>query len=218
MIETDLFKPVRKLLLEKGYDVQGEILAADVFAVNEHKEIIIVELKLTISLKLIYQAIERQKVTPFVYIAAPQRVVKAHMKSHPAFYTLLKRLGIGLIEVYHDEAKILIEPVKEPNTSVKIRSSQKSFMMREFNSRDQYQSLGGTKGKKMTAYREKVVEIAKALHTLKEAPLKLIKEYTRIDKAADILRDNYDQWFIKNEKGLYQLSPLGEEEIVKHLF
>lgn len=91
-------------------------------------------------------------------------------------------------------------------------------MMREFNSRDQYQSLGGTKGKKMTAYREKVVEIAKALHTLKEAPLKLIKEYTRIDKTADILRDNYDQWFIKNEKGLYQLSPLGEEEIVKHLF
>lgn len=38
MIETDLFKPVRKLLLEKGYDVQGEILAADVFAVNEQKK------------------------------------------------------------------------------------------------------------------------------------------------------------------------------------
>lgn len=216
MKETDLFKPVRKLFMDLGYDVQGEILAADVFAVKE-KEVVIVELKLAMTLKLIYQAIERQKVTPFVYIAAPKSALKSHQKNNPQFLLMLKKLGIGCIEVSQHEAYILCEP-NMTDVKMKISSGKKAHMMKEFNGRDQYQTLGGTNGKKMTAYREKVLEIAKALYELKEAPLQLIKDYTRIEKAAQILRDNYDGWFIKNEKGLFQLSPLGVQEIVNFLF
>ncbi len=217
MKETDLFKPVRTLLLNMGYDVQGEILAADVFAVKE-KEIIIVELKLQITLKLIYQALERKKVTPNVYIGVPKNIRSTHQKNNAQFMVLLKKLGLGLMEVTLDKATILLEPNEEEVQTTRHSSAKKRVMMKEFDARDQYQTLGGTKEKKMTAYREKVVEIAKALHTLKEAPLKLIKEYTRIEKSADILRNNYDGWFLKNEKGLYQLSPLGLSEIENHLF
>lgn len=217
MKETDLFKPVRSLLLSMGYDVQGEILAADVFAVKE-SEIIIVELKLQINLKLIYQALERKKVTPLVYVGVPKQVYKTHRKNNPQFLTLLKHLGLGLIEVTLDQAHILLEPEDEKSHTTKSSAAKKRVMLKEFDARDQYQTIGGTKDKKMTAYREKVVEIGKALFELQEAPLNLIKEYTRIDKSAAILRDNYDGWFLKNEKGLYQLSPLGLSEVKKFLF
>lgn len=216
MKETDLFKPVRSLLLDRGFDVQGEILAADVFAVKEN-QIVIVELKLNITLKLIYQALERKKVTPFVYIGVPKQILKLHQKKNAQFFVMLKKLGLGLIEVTTEQAIIVFEPDGDITLN-KSSAAKKRVMMKEFDARDQYQTLGGTNQKKMTAYREKVVEIAKALFELKEAPLKLIKEYTRIEKTADILRHNYDGWFIKNEKGLYQLSPLGLSEIEKFLF
>lgn len=217
MKETDLFKPVRKLFLDQGYDVQGEILAADVFAVKE-KEVIIIELKLAMSLKLIYQAIERQKVTPNVYIALPKVQIHKHLKTNPQLKLLLHKAGIGLIEVTLNEANILIEPATSDQIQLKTAPQKKRMMMREFNARDQHQTLGGTNGKKVTAYKEKVIEIAKALLSLKEADYKLIKEYTRIEQAATILRNNFDGWFIKNEKGLYELSPKGMDEIHRLLF
>jgi hypothetical protein len=188
-----------------------------VFAVKD-KEVIIVELKLQITLKLIYQALERKKVTPLVYIGVPKRILTTHQKNNSQFVILLKKLGLGLMEVTLDKANILIEPSDDNQVVTRHSSAKKRVMMKEFDARDQYQTLGGTNQKKMTAYREKVVEIGKALHVLKAASVKLVKEYTRIEKSADILRNNYDGWFIKNEKGLYQLSPLGLNEIEKHLF
>ena len=217
MKETDLFKPVRQLLLTKGYEVQGEIYAADVFAVKDSK-IIIVELKLAMSLKLIYQAIERLKVTPNVYIALPKLPLRKHMKSNPQLEIMLKRSGIGLMEVTLNEASIVFEPNMSEYTKTKTSPAKKRVMMKEFDARDQYQTLGGTNGKKITAYKEQVIEVAKALLSLKEAPLKLIKDYTRIEKTAAILRDNYDGWFHKNEKGLFELSPKGINDIKIHLF
>ncbi len=217
MKETDLFKPVRSLFLKEGYDVQGEILQADLFAVKDNK-IVIVELKLQMSLKLIYQVIDRQMVTPHVYMAIPKLVIKKHQKNHNQFTQLLKKLGVGLIEVTLDEAVIIIEPNENHITNKKSSSAKKKVMLNEFNQRDQYLTVGGTNGKKMTYYREQTLEIAKAIHTLGEASLKLIKEYTRIEKTAAILRDNYDGWFQKNEKGLHELSPLGKKEIEQYLF
>lgn len=216
MKETDLFKPVRAYFLAQGYDVQGEIIQADVFAVKGDT-IIIVELKLSISLKLIYQALERQGVTKHVYLAAPKSVVTRHMKSHPMFIHLLKRLGLGLMAVTFERVDVLLEPDALVSSSRRT-PSQKRLMLHEFHARDQHQTIGGTNQKKMTFYREQVIEIAKALYTLHEASTSLVKEYTRIEKSADILRKNYDGWFMKNEKGLYQLSPKGQDGIQTFLF
>jgi len=217
MKETDLFKPVRAHFLSLGYDVQGEILAADVFAVKGD-DIVIVELKLTISMKLIYQAMERQQVAQRVYLAAPKAVVLRHMKNNPMFIRLLNRLGLGLMTVTSDKIDIILEPESSILTPKRGSSSKKRLMLSEFHARDQHQTLGGTNQKKITFYREQVIEIAKALYTLHEASTKLLKEYTRIDKTADILRKNYDGWFTKNEKGLHMLSPQGETAIKDFLF
>ncbi|MDY0074432.1 MAG: DUF2161 family putative PD-(D/E)XK-type phosphodiesterase [Acholeplasmataceae bacterium] len=217
MKETDLFIPVRNLLMEWGYDVQGEVLAADVFAVKE-ENIIIIELKLAISLKLIYQAIERQKVTPSVFIAIPKQVASSHRRKNDHFFTLLKRLGLGLIVVSGNKAEMLLEPQSVQEVKTRSSSAKKRVMLKEYEQRSQYKTLGGTNGKKVTVYKEQVIEVAKALYTLREASIQLIKEYTRIEKASSILQKNYHGWFMKNEKGLYRLSPLGMDELKEHLF
>lgn len=215
MKETDLFIPVRKLLMGLGYDVQGEIGAADVFAKKE-EELLIVELKLQITLKLIYQAIERQKITRNVYIAVPASIYKNHLKQNPQFHDLIKLLKLGLITVKDHEAFILI--ASDSSYVIKHKPTRKRMMEKEFLKRDQHLTLGGTKEKRMTYYRESVLEVAKALYTLKEATTITLKAYTQIAKTSDILADNYDQLFLKKEKGLYVLSPLGIETVEKLLF
>ena len=44
-----------------------------------------VELKLKISLKLIYQAIERFKICEKVYLGIPNEAIKSHQKTHEIF-------------------------------------------------------------------------------------------------------------------------------------
>lgn len=215
MKETDLFIPVRTLLMSMGYDVQGEIGAADVFAKHE-SSLIIVELKLQVTLKLIYQAIERQKITPYVYIAIPNTIYINHLKNNPQFHELMKLLKLGLIIVKQKDATIIIEP--NASYAIKPKAQKRRLMEKEFDNRDQHLTLGGTKEKRMTHYREQVIEVAKALYSLHEASAKTLKAYTQIEKTTDILNDNYDGLFIKKEKGLYVLSPLGHDTVEKLLF
>ena len=61
--ETDLYPPVKAWLEELGYTVRGEAAGLDVAAVIEHdtgEELIAVELKKGLSMKLLAQAVERQ--------------------------------------------------------------------------------------------------------------------------------------------------------------
>lgn len=217
MKETDLFKPVRKLFMDLGYDVHGEVGAADVFGLKD-EESLVVELKLAISLKLIYQAIERQKVADIVYIAVPKRVYISHVKLNPNFMDLLKRLGIGLVTIASEQASILLEAEKVQLIKTKRTSRIKGDMVKEHHKRETHLALGGTNQTRVTAYKEKVIEIAKALHSLGEASASLIKEYTRIDKTAEILAKNYSGWFEKTDHKTYRLSEKGHQSLNEFLF
>ena len=70
--EDQLYPPVKALLQAQGYEVKGEVGAADVMARRGGEEPVIVELKLRFSLSLFHQAIARQSVTDLVYIAVPR--------------------------------------------------------------------------------------------------------------------------------------------------
>jgi len=50
--EDQLYPPVKALLERQGYDVKGEVGAADVMAVRDGEPPVIVELKLRFSLKI----------------------------------------------------------------------------------------------------------------------------------------------------------------------
>jgi len=82
--ETDLYAPVKAFLVGQGYEVKGEVGAADIVAVRGDEPPVIVELKTAFSLALFHQAIERLKLSDAVYIAVPRKTGKA-------FQTQLRR-------------------------------------------------------------------------------------------------------------------------------
>lgn len=214
MQETNLFDPIKRLLESQGYHVKGEVVHTDVFGIKEQYTIA-VELKNQISLKLIYQAIERTKVADFVYIAVPKQAIISHRKEMKYLKQLLTKLKIGLISVNQDEANFIIKI--EENSSKKRTNHQKRRVMKEFQERDNHINLGGTKGKIVTAYKEKVIKIAHMLRKMKSASPKKLMEHTGILETSRILQSNFDGWFEKVERGIYQLSKQGEIELDLYL-
>ena len=85
-----------------GYEVKGEIGAADMVAIPFAKgddEPVIIELKTGFTLSLFHQAIQRQSMTDQVYIAVPRKSGKAAMTAIRRNKMLCRRLGIGLITI-----------------------------------------------------------------------------------------------------------------------
>ena len=216
MYETDLFNPVKTLLESMGYHIKGEIGALDVFGISD-KGSIAIELKLSITLKLIYQAIDRQKVADIVYVAVPKDALKKHQKQYKSLIDLLKRLNLGLIVVEKKEASILLE-TQSFETSKLIHQKRKTKrILSEFHRRENHVNVGGTKGKKVTAYKESVIRVAHMLSKMKTASPKQLKAHTGIDHADTILMKNYEGWFEKVDRGIYQLSSKGEQELSAYL-
>ena len=217
MKETDLYKPVKELLESLGYHVKGEIGSLDIFGVNQDQTVA-VELKTTISLKLIYQAIDRQKLVNMTYIAVPYEALKSHKKQMKSLHSLLKRLGIGLIEVKNEKAEISIDPISNSDIKhYKKNGKRREKLVKEFNNRENNQNLGGTQGKKITAYKEKVIRIAYLLEKMGSASPKELQNQLGINDVGTILIKNYDQWFERTGRGIYTLSSIGLKELESYL-
>jgi len=70
MLETDLYGPLKTWFEDQGFLVRGEVLHCDLVA-QKGDDLVVVELKLKPSLKLLYQATDRLQLTDEVYIALP---------------------------------------------------------------------------------------------------------------------------------------------------
>ncbi|NOX30220.1 MAG: hypothetical protein GXP35_09250, partial [Actinobacteria bacterium] len=79
--ETDLYGPVKALLKSQGYEVKGEIGAADIVGVRGDEPPVVIELKTQFSLALFHQAIDRQSITDVVYVAVPHGTGKSFQRS-----------------------------------------------------------------------------------------------------------------------------------------
>lgn len=211
--ETDLYDPCKTLLESLGYQVKAEVGAIDIMAIKDDY-MVIVELKLKISLKLIYQAIDRQKLADKVYIALPKTVLNQTKSNVKHFLNLLKRLEIGLIVVSNNHAEVLVETFGfDLKRSITASKKKKEKLIKEFALRKSDMNVGGTKSKKMTHYKEKVIEIAKYLREFGQKSPKEIVLYTGIKDTPNILRKNYYMWFINVERGIYQLSEIGKKAL-----
>src|SRR6266571_6147900 len=67
--EADLYPAVKDFLEKQGYTVKSEIRGCDVVALRDDEPPVIVELKLTFSLALLLQGIDRLSLTDRVYLA-----------------------------------------------------------------------------------------------------------------------------------------------------
>lgn len=212
MKETQLYNPVKQLLESNGYLVKAEVKDVDVMAIKDEYNVI-VELKTQISLKLIYQAVDRQKLADKVYVALPSSVIQSQKSNYKYFALLLKRLDLGLIKVYQDRAEIILETFGfDMQKSISNSNKRKIKLMNEFSLRNA-ENVGGTKGRKMTLYREKAIEIAKFIYKYGESSPKEIKKYTKIIEASGILQNNYYKWFKRVDRGIYHLTELGLNQV-----
>ncbi len=211
MKETDLYKPVKDYFNQLGYAVYGEVNNVDVVAKKE-KEIIAIELKKSLNLKLILQGMDRQSSFDFVYLC----VLKPKFNRRRYFQVkrLLKKLNLGLIYI---DKKMNVSIVYEPE---KTKKNSKKIIKEIENRSGVIDNKGGTKGKIMTAYKEQCFFIAVTLYFEEILSPKQLLSITGVEKTASILQKNYYNWFTRVKRGYYSLSEEGKNEILesKELF
>lgn len=209
--ETDLYEPIRRFLIEEGYMVQAEVKGCDIAAKKEEK-LVIVELKKRFNLKLVYQAIERQTITEYVFVAIPRPQKGQREKSWKNMLRLLKRLEIGLLTVALDSPLQNVDVVLEPSDSMVWKKRKKrEGMLSELDGRKISVNTGGmTRKKIMTAYREKSLELCCLLEKQGEVSCKALREMGLEEKYILILQRNVYGWFVRCAKGVYGLSEAGK--------
>jgi len=211
--ETELYAPIKLLLEGQGYEVKGEIGAADMVAVRGEEDPLIVELKTCFSLSLFHQGIERQGVSDTVYVATPHVTGKAFHKSLQANKRLCRRLGLGLMLVRMKDGfvEIVLDPAPyRPRQS----KTKKTRLLKEFSRLVGDPNTGGsTRQGLMTAYRQDALS---CLKTLKETgPIKAaeVARTSKVEMARRLMADNHYGWFERVATGIYDLSPKGHEAL-----
>ncbi|MEP1441864.1 MAG: DUF2161 family putative PD-(D/E)XK-type phosphodiesterase [Hyphomicrobiales bacterium] len=211
--ETDLYLPVKVLLEGQGYEVKGEVAAADIVAIRGEEDPIIVELKTSFSLTLFHQAIERQSLSDHVYIAVPRGTNKAYLKSLKRNKTLCRRLGLGLMTVRLKdgfvETHIDPEPYKPRPSKVK-----KGRLLREFSRRVGDPNKGGaTRTTIMTAYRQDALRCLGVLDQNGPTKAAEVAKMATVETARRIMADDHYGWFERVDRGVYSLTPKGQEAV-----
>lgn len=207
--ETDLYAPVKALFEAQGYEVKSEIGAADVVAVRGEEPPVIVELKMTFSLALFHQAIDRLSLCDAVYVAVPRKTGRAFYKNLVNNMKLCRRLGIGLITVREKDgfSEIHVDPGPY---KPRISNVKRGRLLKEFSKRVGDPNLGGSGGKKiMTAYRQDALKCLKMLKRDGASKASIVAKVTRVEKARNIMSDDHYGWFERKERGVYHLTPKG---------
>lgn len=212
--ETDLYEPVRRFLEEEGYQVQAEVKGCDVAAVKDGR-LVIVELKKAFSLRLVYQALERQSRTELVFVAIPRPKKGQREKAWKDMLRLLKRLELGLLTVALDSPLRTVDVVLEPSESVAWKNRKKREQLQaEMEGRQTDCNTGGmTRRKIMTAFREKSLRLCCLMEKRGEVSLAQLREWGWTDGYAAILSHNYYRWFQRTGKGIYALSEEGKQAL-----
>lgn len=219
-LETDLYPPIRTLFVNKGFDVRGEVKDCDITAVKED-QLVVIELKLSLTVDLLIQAAKRQRLTDQVYIAIP-RPKNLRSKRWADVCHLLRRLELGLIIVSFSgknrKAEIVFDPTSfDIERSRRQNKRKRDGVMNEFKGRTSDQNIGGSsRTKLMTAYKENCIQIGAFLHTYGPLSAKQLTQMGTGPKTSSILNKNFYAWFERIKRGTYSISEKGQKEIKEH--
>ena len=205
MKESDLYPPVKAFLEAQGFEVKAEVGAADVMACRGDDPPVIVELKTALNLTLILQGVARQALFDDVYLAVPQPPKWTHR--YKDLTALLRRLGLGLLTVKGERVEAHLDPAPYQPRKNAARAGR---LLREFQRRVGDPNTGGTTGvKRMTAYRQEAMKLARHLHDHGPQSPAQCARATDVPRAATILRADHYGWFDRIDRGVYDLSPKG---------
>ena len=218
MLEKELYESVKIFLEDLGFQVQAEVKDCDVVG-QKGEDLVIVELKRNLSVRLLTQAVQRQKLGADVYVAIPKPTRYQYDKKHKELLHLLRRLELGLLFVSPE--KQLVEAALHPqplnlkqilNTGKKKRKAlEKELELRQFN----INQGGNSKTKIMTAYREQALFLCCALSEAESYSARELANLTQMEQTriSAMLRRNYYGWFEQPKKGEYILTEEGENAI-----
>lgn len=214
--ETELYAPVKAFLVGQGYDVKGEVGAADIVACNDQDEPVVIELKTGFALSLYHQAIARQAITEAVYIAVPLGKGAAFGKALKNNIALCRRLGLGLITVRLKDGFVAAHVDPAP---YKPRQStpRKTRLLKEFSKRVGDPNTGGaTRRGLVTAYRQDALKCLKVLHANGATKASEVARITGVENARRLMADDHYGWFERIQTGMYQLTPKGRNAISEY--
>ena len=215
MAETDLYPPIKAYLTQQGYLVKGEINGCDVVAVRGDEPPVIVELKERFSLALVYQGIDRQRVSDTVYLAVRAKAGRAAMRDALG---LCRRLGLGLVTVRtgeREQVTVLADPGPFQPRIVKRRRAR---LLREFERRVGDPEAGGSAARRpvMTAYRQDALRCAIVLSTAGPTKGASVATTTGVAGATTLMRRDVYRWFERVSPGVYALTPAGAAALEAH--
>ncbi|MBP2002205.1 hypothetical protein J2Z69_003262 [Paenibacillus shirakamiensis] len=226
--ETELYLPLKQHFEAQGYTVKSEVRHCDLVGfLPGQDQPLIVEMKRIFNLALLLQGLERQKLSPLVYLAVERNRTKkgAHSQKWSEIIKLCQRLDLGLITVTHYKTKAaFVEVLCTPSVGtassnrVKPIKNRVSKLVTEFHERSGDYNVGGSRGTKLvTAYRERALKLATVMSQSTEpmAP-RQVRDLSGIGKAAAMLRDNYYGWFNRVSRGLYALTPEGQAALQRY--
>lgn len=216
MRETELYEPIKAYLEAQGYEVKGEIGAADVVARRGDEAPVIIELKTGFALSLFHQCVERQTVTDFVYMGVPRGRGPRWTRALKGNIALCRRLGLGVLTVRLEDGfvEVHLDPSEYRPRKLPRRREK---LLREFSRRVGDPTRGGaTRRGLVTAYRQDALRCAACLS--KNGPTKgaVVAEKTLVSKATRIMADDHYGWFERIEIGIYALTPKGAEALVEY--
>ena len=214
--ETELYLPVKGYLEELGFKVDAEVKGCDIVA-SINSKIIIVELKNRFSLKLLYQAVERQEISKTVYVAIGNRTTKQYPADIDKMKKLLVRLNIGLLIVHFRISSTFVEPVLEPQQiQTGINKKKRAGLLKELDGRYHNFNIGGSPSskKQITTYMLNTIQIAVMLNVLgQSSPSSLIKSGSS-SNTQSILAQNFYGWFERTKRGIYKLNSDGRKALL----
>ncbi len=212
--EADLYLPLKRFLESQGYEVKGEVQDCDVLAVRGTEAPVVVELKLTLNLSVLLQAVSRLSLTPKVYIGIPRRCAVYRTRRRHVF-KLLRMLGLGLVVIDPDRGNGAVTEVLDPG-EYRPRESKhrRERLLVEFRKRVGDPNLGGMQKRTgvMTVYRQRALRIAQHLQEHGPSKASHVAGSLQEPGARAILYADAYGWFERVSRGVYGLSPRGQQE------
>jgi hypothetical protein len=213
MSETSLYAPVKRFLESLGFDVKGEIGGCDIVARRDSEPpiVVICELKLQFNLELVLQGVDRAAACDEVWLAARMSKRGKGREADARFRNLCRRLGFGLLAVTpNGGVEVLLSPAAPvPRKDPRRRSRLVDEHQRR---RGDPVAGGGSRSPIMTAYRQSALACAAAMIEGPRRPRDL-KVLTPL--APKILLHNVYGWFVRIDRGLYDLTDAGRASLIR---
>jgi len=216
--ETDLYPAVKAFLEAQGYTVKSEIRGCDVVALRAGEPPVIVELKLTFSLALLLQGIDRLSLTGRVYLAVSRprgRRARGVSVYRREIRDVCRRVGLGLMTVAPGRTAAAVEVVADPTPyRPRRRTKELTRLLGEHARRAGDPNCGGvTRTPIVTAYRQEALRCALLIRQGGRANIKMLRETGVVPNVSKILQRDVYGWFRRLQRATYELTDRARQDI-----